>query len=131
MSYTMTYLLNGKKKTQSLNDFQASEIKRELFEKGDLIQIGEEVISKKTVQLEKDDASKVKRGDLRSDLNAAANACKICNRVGFIQIGNDMHPCKCQIAVKESYGKDGYEFSLYGDENVKTNVRLLEPAKNY
>ena len=130
MSYTLKYLINGRKKIVSLNDWQASQMQAELAREGTHINIGKDTAQKKHVEIEKDSETQVKKGDLRTELNRAANFCKICNRRGFILMADgQMHPCKCQIAVKQAHGKDGYDYSLYGDENVKTDVKLLEPDK--
>lgn len=130
MSYTLTYLVNGKRKALTISDWDAENIKRSLKEHGDQIDIGYDTVPKKHVQLEKDSEHQLKKGDLRADLNRAANACKICNRYGFIlKADGCMHPCKCQIEVKQNHGKDGYDFPLLADENVKSDVKLLEPEK--
>lgn len=130
MSYTLTYLVNGKRKALTISDWDAENIKRSLKEHGEQIEIGYDTVPKKHVQLEKDSEHQVKKGDLRSDLNRACNACKVCNRKGFVQKPDaSFHPCQCQIQVKQSHGKDGYDLCLMGDENVKTEVKLLEPEK--
>lgn len=130
MSYTLKYLINGRKKIVSLNDWQASQMKDNLQREGTHINIGEDTVQKKHVEIEKDSETQVKKGDLRTELNRSANHCKICNRAGFVLMADgQMHPCSCQIAVKQVHGKDGYDYGLYGDENVKTDVKLLEPVK--
>lgn len=130
MSYTITYLVNGKRKSVVLNDFQGSEMKRLLQEDGTHIAIGEDTTLKKHVQIERDSEHQVKKGDLRSDLNRACNLCRVCNRKGFVLMTDgQMHPCQCQIQVKQTHGKDGYDYCLLSDENVKTEVKLLEPEK--